>query len=133
MPETRKPTILVVDDDPLDRDLFRKLLEGAGYAVVEAGSGREALDAIVDASLDLIVLDLNMPEMDGLELLRVARHMPKPKVIAVTGLNPVLSERILEAARLLGAAATLDKFWARDLLVPVVRRLLGSPDPEPSS
>jgi two-component system, chemotaxis family, chemotaxis protein CheY len=133
MSETHKPTILVVDDDPLDRDLFRKLLEGAGYAVVEAGSGKEALNAIVNTSLDLIVLDLNMPEMDGLELLRVAKNMPKPKVIAVTGLTPVLSERILEAARLLGAAATLDKFWARDLMVPVVRRLLGDSDREPGS
>lgn len=125
MPETHQPVILVVDDNALDRELFKKLLEGAGYAVVEAGSGKEALDAIVNKSLDLIVLDLNMPEMDGLELLRVAKYMPKPKVIAVTGLTPVLSDRILEAARLLGAAATLDKFWAHDLLVPVVRKLLG--------
>jgi two-component system, chemotaxis family, chemotaxis protein CheY len=125
MSETHTPTILVVDDDASDRQLFRIILEKAGYAVTEASSGKEALDAILNTRLDLIVLDLSMPEMDGLEILRAARYLPKPKIIAVTGLTPVFSDRMLEAAKMLGATATLDKDQAQDLLVPTVRELLG--------
>jgi CheY-like chemotaxis protein len=120
------PVILVVDDDPLERELFKKRLEGAGYVVVEARSGSQALDVIVNTRLDLIVLDLSMPEMDGLELLRALRHVPKPRIVAVTGLSPILSEKILESARLLGATATMDKSQAVDLLVPTVGELLNS-------
>jgi two-component system, chemotaxis family, chemotaxis protein CheY len=125
MSEDHRRTILVVDDDASDRELFRMILEKAGYAVTEASSGKEALDAIVNTRVDLIVLDISMPEMDGLEVLRAAIHLPKPKIIAVTGLSPVFGDRMLEAAKMLGATATLDKDRAQDLLVPVVRELLG--------
>lgn len=124
MPEKRAPVILIVDDDPDDRRLLRGILEGNGYSVGEASSGKEALDSILNTRFDLIVLDLTMPEMDGLEVLRAAKHLPMPKVIAVTGMAPVFSGRMLEAAKLLGATATLDKDRAQDLLVSRVRELL---------
>lgn len=125
MTEAHRPIILVVDDNRSDRDLLRMILERAGYVVTEASSGQEALDAIVNTRFDLIVLDLSMPDMDGLEVLRAAKYMPKPKIIAVTGLAPIFNYRMLEAAKFLGATATLDKDQAQDLLVPMVRKLLG--------
>jgi CheY-like chemotaxis protein len=128
MSEAHRPMILVVDDNPVDRELFRITLERAGYVVIEASSGKEALDAIVNTALDLIVLDLSMPEMDGLEVLRAVKCIPKPKIIAVTGLAPVFSDRMLEAAKFLGATATLDKDRAQDLLVSMVRDLLKDRD-----
>jgi CheY-like chemotaxis protein len=128
MPETHTPTILMVDDDAWDRQLFRTLLQEAGYRVVEASTGRQALDAIVNTRLDLIILDLSMPEMDGLEVLRAVKDITKPQVIALTGLDPVISRSMLEAARLLGAAATLDKRRARDLLVLLASKLVGGQD-----
>jgi CheY-like chemotaxis protein len=131
MPD-HKPTILMVDDDAWDRQLFRTLLEEAGYRVVEASSGKDALHAVLNTRLDLVILDLSMPEMDGLEVLRAAKHMTKPQVIALTGLDPVIGRSMLEAARLLGAAATLDKRRARDLLVLLARKLVSSQDGKPS-
>ncbi|MCG6876342.1 MAG: GAF domain-containing protein [Betaproteobacteria bacterium] len=60
--------ILIVDDDPVLRELLRRILEKDGYAVVEAGNGREALERLEAVSPGLILLDLMMPEMDGFEL-----------------------------------------------------------------
>jgi CheY-like chemotaxis protein len=119
-----RPIILVVDDDSRDRELFRVILERAGYNVLEADSGREALEGLMNTRVDLTILDLSMPEMDGLEVLRAAKYMPKPKILVVTGLPSAFGNTMLEAARKLGAAATLDKQNAVDLLVPMVGDLL---------
>jgi len=123
--EANRSTILVVDDDPRDRELFRAILERAGYEVAEASSGHEALEALMNIRVDLTILDLTMPEMDGLEVLRATKYMPKSKILVVTGLGSVFGNTMLEAARKLGATATLDKQRAQDLLVPTVRELLG--------
>jgi len=64
-------TILVVDDDAEIRDLAELVLRGGGYRVLKASSGWEALDAVRRARPDLVLLDVNMPEMDGWELLRL--------------------------------------------------------------
>ncbi|HXJ91553.1 MAG TPA: response regulator [Terriglobia bacterium] len=125
MSEANRSTILVVDDDPRDRELFRAILERAGYEVAEASSGHEALEALMNIRVDLTILDLTMPEMDGLEVLRATKYMPKSKILVVTGLGSVFGNTMLEAARKLGATATLDKQRAQDLLVPTVRELLG--------
>jgi DNA-binding response OmpR family regulator len=65
-----KKTILVVDDDPAIRILLRNTLQGQGYAVRTATNGREGLDQVEQEHPDTILLDVNMPEMDGLELCR---------------------------------------------------------------
>jgi CheY-like chemotaxis protein len=129
MSEQHAPVIFIVDDDPADRAQFRRLLEQVGYRVREFASGREALESIVNERFDLMVLDLSMPDMDGLEVLRLTRHLPKPKIIAVTGLAPVFGDRMLEAAKFLGATATLDKDRAPDLLLSMVRELLKDQEP----
>ncbi len=125
MPEASQPIILVVDDDSLDREWLRTILERAGYQVVEARSGHEALETLKKTSVDLTILDLTMPDMDGLEVLRAAKHGPKSKIIVVTGLGYVFGNTMLEAARRLGAAATLDKKEADNRLVAAVRKVLG--------
>jgi two-component system chemotaxis response regulator CheY len=122
--ETNRPIILVVDDDSRDRELFRVNLERAGYEVLEAVSGHEALNALMSTRVDLTILDLSMPEMDGLEVLRATKYMPKPTILVVTGLPSIFGNTMLEAARKLGATATLDKQRAVDLLVPMVGDLL---------
>jgi CheY-like chemotaxis protein len=122
--KANRPIILVVDDDSRDRELFRVNLERAGYEVLEADSGHEALNALMNTHVDLTILDLSMPEMDGLEVLRATKYMPKPTILVVTGLPSVFGNTMLEAARKLGATATLDKQRAVDLLVPMVGDLL---------
>ena len=66
-------TVLVVDDDPHIREVVRFALDKAGYAVVEAGDGNEALERFGEAEPDLVVLDILMPEMDGTDVCRALR------------------------------------------------------------
>jgi len=75
--------ILVVDDDAVLRELVRRILEKDGYAVVEAGNGREALERLEEVSPGLILLDLMMPEMDGFELVAELRRHDAWRAIPV--------------------------------------------------
>ncbi len=65
--------VLVVDDDPHIRELCRLYLINAGYQVIEASNGREALDIVDKTPVDLVVLDVMMPEMDGFDVLEYIR------------------------------------------------------------
>jgi two-component system chemotaxis response regulator CheY len=89
---------LVVDDSRVVRKVARRLLEGFGFAVREAEDGQQALDACRDALPDLVLLDWNMPVMDGMEFLRAARaeYGPdRPLVMLCTTENT--QEKILQA------------------------------------
>ena len=68
--------VLVVDDDPKIVTLVRTYLEREGFLVVTAGDGRAALAAVAQAQPRLIVLDLMLPELDGLALMRIVRERP---------------------------------------------------------
>ena len=74
-PDTAAKTVLVVDDEETIRTLYAEELEEEGYRVVTAGSAREGLDQIRVDPIDLIVLDIRMPDMDGLEFLGHARQI----------------------------------------------------------
>jgi two-component system chemotaxis response regulator CheY len=81
---------LVIDDSSVIRKVARRILEGFGFAIVEAADGRQALDACVKEMPEAILLDWNMPVMDGYEFLRALRAMPhgdKPKVVFCTTEN----------------------------------------------
>ena len=76
--------ILVVDDEPQIRTLLKATLGRAGYAVVEAASGREALNAKAIDKPDLVLLDLGLPDRDGLELVTLLRAEPRAALIVVS-------------------------------------------------
>lgn len=76
--------ILIVDDEPKMVELARAYLERDGYRVVEAGDGRQALEVFRKVSPDLIVLDLMLPEMDGLEVCREIRRTSDVPIIMLT-------------------------------------------------
>jgi CheY-like chemotaxis protein len=125
MAETMDQSILVVDDNPDDRKLFRRMLENAGYSVVECSSGKEALTAVEKTRFALMTLDLSMPDMDGFDVLREVRSKhPEIKIMVVSGFR---HGSMNKAAKSLGAATTLDKNLAADLLLPMVRDLLKNP------
>src|SRR5580698_5949335 len=86
-----KPTsILVVDDESNIRLMLRTSLESEGYAVTEAADGREALDEIHRSTPDLVVLDLNMPRLDGMAVLEQMKHDgPRPRVIVLTAFGSI--------------------------------------------
>ena len=95
----RKPLcVLAVDDDPIVRKLITRLLEPEGFQVVTAGSGMDALAYLEKESVDLILLDLKMPEMNGAECLAELRKTdPDLPVIFITGYPD--SELVVKAMR----------------------------------
>ena len=90
--------ILVVDDEPALRELFSEVLARAGYEVSTANDGAEALDRLRTESFDLLLLDIWMPRMTGLEVLGHLREHPSPpRVIVTTG--DTTPETVLKAIR----------------------------------
>jgi len=103
------PTILIVDDDARCREPVARMLRTDGYDVIRVANGREALDAMDEQPINLIVLDQLMPEMDGLmflEELRQARDLSNVPVIMVSGLN---DDQTIERAQALGVKEFLIK------------------------
>jgi two-component system cell cycle sensor histidine kinase/response regulator CckA len=100
-------TVLVVDDEPLIRQISRRTLEGHGYVVTEAGSGMEAIELLSHGiPLDLLIADLDMPELTGDEMVRRIRAVrPELKVLYVTGHIDLL----MDARPLWEGEAFLDK------------------------
>ncbi|MBX9709537.1 MAG: response regulator [Xanthobacteraceae bacterium] len=85
-------TCLVVDDSSVIRKVARRILEGLDFNIVEAEDGEKALEACKQAMPEAVLLDWNMPVMDGLDFLRNMRRMPggdKPKVVFCTTENDV--------------------------------------------
>ena len=78
MPRLDGVTILAVDDEPDSLDLLRTVLETAGATVKTAGSAQAALQAIQAHPPDVLVADVGMPGMDGLQLIRTVRQLPEP-------------------------------------------------------
>jgi CheY-like chemotaxis protein len=91
--ERMAPTILLVEDSTENRELLRRWLEKRGYRVVEAADGQEALDLAPLASPQLILMDLRLPKLNGMAVIRRLRRKPQLKetpFIALSGLNPEL-------------------------------------------
>lgn len=117
-----KVGLLVVDDDPMMRQLLRRSLAREDRVVEVVGSGVAALDRLRDADIQLMVLDLGLPDMSGLEVLdRVQEASPRTDVIVVTANDAV--PVVVDALRR-GAVDFLVKPVSLDALVPRVDRLL---------
>jgi DNA-binding response OmpR family regulator len=82
-------SVLVIEDDRDLRDLVRRYLERAGHAVLSTGSGVEGLRLLEDGAPDLVVLDLGLPDLDGLDVLREARTRGRTPVIVLTARSDV--------------------------------------------
>lgn len=101
---TAKPIILVVEDDAFVRDIFQRSLERAGFEVLTAAHGKEALASFRKGGIGLVVTDILMPELDGFRLTRtLRREAPSLPVIAISVINDVADSRAL----VLEAGATL--------------------------
>jgi DNA-binding response OmpR family regulator len=119
-----KLSVLVVDDDPLLLDLLETLLGLADYQVCVARDGREALDAVIATPPDLMVLDINMPVMDGFAVLEeLARRDPSesPPILVLTA--RYAADDVNRALRL-GASDYLAKPFSNKTLLMRVHRLL---------
>lgn len=116
------PLVLVVDDEDQIRQLIRESLELAGYEVEEACNGKEGLERYRTKSADLVIMDVLMPDQDGLEsILTLRREFPHSRVIAMTGGSDMIGMlNFLDVAKMLGARRTIQKpFEVRSLLEAV--------------
>ena len=117
-------TILLVDDSASIRALMRMALEQAGYRVVEACDGQDAIDRLVDSTPDGIVCDLTMPRLDGLGFLRYLRHHPSLRRVPLMLLTTESRQEVKDQARVQGAQAFLNKPCRPGDLVAAVQRLV---------
>jgi CheY-like chemotaxis protein len=119
--------ILVIDDEQGIRNLLDTLLRRKGYDVVLAESGRQGLELFRRERPDVIVLDLKMPEMDGLTVLRQIQNLdPGKPVIILTGAGTAEAE---QQVRALGVTEYVEKEFSLHLLGDSLKRLLNNPDP----
>lgn len=118
-------TILIIDDDESVRSVVRRTLERAGYRVLAAEDGRRGVQVAAEEAVDLVITDIFMPEMDGIEAIQTLRATGGgPRILAISGGAGHLGGT-LDDARLLGADAVLPKPFTPDVLRETVAGLLG--------
>lgn len=116
--------ILVVDDEPVVRSLFRTVLEREGHAVEEARDGHEGLAAYVREPADLVIVDLVLPGMNGMTMIAtLKRSDPEARVVPMTGILASLCPPAKLAA-VLGASSALTKPLTADEILGAVRGAL---------
>ena len=121
--------ILIIDDDPDTRDLIQHTLNSAGHQTHTASEGREGLKHFLRNVVELVITDLFMPEVDGLEVIGGLRtHFPQLPIIATSGHTPDL----LSVARKMGSNEILHKPFSTDELLALVQKVL-SRRPTPSN
>lgn len=124
---TDRKRILIIDDEPNFLELLQLRLEANGYETIEARTGREGIDKVKSEKIDLILLDIVMPDMDGYTFLHKikadleTRSIP---IIVVTG-NPDMKEIF----RIEGVQAVIDKPLGDNVLISEVRKALGEENP----
>lgn len=117
-------TVLLVDDIVMLRKGVRILLEDAGFEVYEADSGPEALALLKAHGVDLVVTDLSMPEMTGIEWLRLA-NLPKDGKPFVLMMSAKATPKDIEEAKEVGVRDVLPKPYRKDALISRIDQLLG--------
>lgn len=119
-------TVLVVEDSEITRTLVSGILRSQGHRVIEAEDGSQAVKRLTDHRIDLVLSDVQMPGMSGLDLLEHIRNTPKTRALPVIMLTTLAAGEDRERAMLLGADGYLTKlnFQEKDL-IRIVQRYLG--------
>ena len=123
-PIAKSRRILFVDDDPEIVDVAKQILSRAGFQVLSSQNGKQALAVFDRQPVDLVITDLVMPELDGLELIKeLRRRSPALPIVAISG---DFGGRFLRVAMHLGAQGSLLKPFSREELLQAVRTVLGA-------
>jgi len=117
-------TILTADDSASMREMISFTLRNAGYDVVEAVDGQDALAKIGTAPPQMLITDLNMPNMDGIELIRQVRALPNCKYMPIVMLTTESHDAKKQAGRAAGASGWIVKPFRGEQLVMVAKKLL---------
>lgn len=117
--------ILIIDDDEQLREMLRRMLEYAGYEVIEACDGDEAMKVLRHHEVDLVITDILMPNREGLEtIMELRRGRPQVPIIAISGGGWGPTSNYLVTANKLGAAKTLAKPFTRQEILDAVSEVL---------
>ncbi|ACL02604.1 Response regulator receiver domain protein (CheY-like) [Desulfatibacillum aliphaticivorans] len=120
------PEILIIDDEKEICTIFKMTLERAGYSVRAAQDGDEGIRLLKEKPVDLLIVDIIMPDKDGIEtIVETRKNSPHVKIMAVSGGGRISSNEYLRMAKTLGANVTLEKPVTRDVLLSTVKELLG--------
>jgi DNA-binding response OmpR family regulator len=118
-----KGRILVIDDEEIIRVSCKRTLVPEGYGVDVAASGKEGLELFEKSEYDLVLIDLKMPGMDGIEVLvNIKRQKPEQNVVIMTGYDTI--EHVVESISS-GAAHYLEKPFTPDTLIERIKEVLG--------
>ena len=124
MSTTLPSTILIVDDSRTMRTMVREALEADSFQVVEAKDGADALAAVETIRADMVITDVNMPEMDGLRLVRALRELPKYRFTPILVLTTESGADIKLRGREAGASGWLVKPFDPEQLRQTVQHVL---------
>ena len=130
MKELHMARILVVDDDALFRETLLTSLEGAGHELSAAANGVECLRLLEQQQADLVIMDILMPEKEGIEtIIELRKRFPELRIIAMSGGGAPGKVNMLEAAKKLGANLGLAKPFRLAALTKSIEEVLQEKSP----
>lgn len=117
-------TIMVIDDSASIRQVVKFTLSTAGYSIIEACDGKDALNKLIGQKINLIVCDVNMPNMDGITFLKNLKSMPSHKFTPVIMLTTESQEAKKQEGKLAGARAWVVKPFKPEQMIEAVSKLI---------
>lgn len=117
-------TIMIVDDSPSLRQAVVIALKGAGYDVIEAGDGKQGLEQLDGRKVNLIISDINMPNMDGITMVTEIKRMPAYKFTPIIMLTTEAGADMKEKGKAAGVKAWVVKPFKPDQMLDAVAKLM---------
>ncbi|MGO4175303.1 response regulator [Bosea sp. TAF32] len=117
-------SVLTVDDSPSIRQMIKLVLGGAGHEVAEAGDGADGLARAKAQRFDLVITDLNMPVMNGLDMIRGMRALPGLTGVPIVFLTTESNDAVKQQAKAAGATGWITKPFKPEQLLAVVAKLV---------
>lgn len=117
--------ILTVDDSPSIRRMVRMTLQEAGYDVTEGIDGQDGLEKATTTRFDAIIVDQNMPRLDGIGMIRALRAHPNGQGVPIVVLSTESEDTLKQQARDAGALGWMVKPFTQDKLLAVIRKVVG--------
>jgi two-component system chemotaxis response regulator CheY len=116
--------IMTVDDSPTIRQMLGMALKGAGYDVVEAENGKDALSKLETEQVNMLITDLNMPQMNGIDLIRNVRQSPGLRFLPIIMLTTETQEAKRLEGKAAGASGWIVKPFKPEQLLKVVQMVM---------
>lgn len=117
-------TIMIIDDSPSIRQVVSMSLTKAGYEVLEAEDGQDALNKLENQKVNLIICDVNMPNMDGLTFLKTLKNLPNHKFTPVIMLTTESQQSLKMEGKMAGAKAWMVKPFKPEQMLEAISKLI---------